>query len=81
MGEREDRVEITAHPSTLTNKDPKRPSATARTTGERVSTWVIVVMVLVVVRELFSFVTSAICVQIRGHRSEVTRIVYHMAPV
>ena len=29
--------------------------------------------------ELFSLVTSAICVWIRGHRSEVTRIVYHMA--
>ena len=35
----------------------------------RVSTRVIVV----VVRELFSFMTSAICVQIRGHRSEVMK--------
>ena len=43
----------------------------------RVSTRVVVV----VVRELFSLVMSAICVRIRGHRSEVTRIVYHMAPV
>ena len=43
----------------------------------RVSTRVVVV----VVRELFSLVTSAICVRIGGHRSEVTRIVYHMAPV
>ena len=34
-----------------------------------------------VVREPFSFVTSVICVQIRGHRSEVMRIVYHMAQV
>ena len=34
---------------------------------------------MVVVRELSSLVTSAICVRIRGHRSEVTRIVYHMA--
>ena len=41
----------------------------------RVSTWVIVV----VIREVFSLVTSAICVWIRGHRSEVMRIVYHMA--
>ena len=31
---------------------------------------------MVVVRELFSLVTSAICVQIRGHRSEVMRTVY-----
>ena len=31
---------------------------------------------MVVVRELFSLVTSAICVRIRGHRSDVTRIVY-----
>ena len=44
---------------------------------ERVSTRVVVV----VVRELLSLVTSAICVRIRGHRSEVTRIVYHMAQV
>ena len=29
------------------------------------------------VRELFSLVPSAICVRIRGHRSEVTKIVYH----
>ena len=36
---------------------------------------------MVVIRELFSFVTSAIFVWIRGHRSEVTRIVYHMAHV
>ena len=42
---------------------------------ERVSTQV------VVVRELFSLVTSAVCVRIRGHRSEVTKIVYHMARV
>ena len=46
---------------------------------ERVSTRVVVVMV--VVSELFSHVTSAICVRIKGHRSEVTRIVYHMAQV
>ena len=45
----------------------------------RVSTRVVVVVV--VVRELFSLVTSAICVRIRGHGSEVMRIVYHMAPV
>ena len=31
---------------------------------------------MVVIRELFSLVTSAIFVRIRGHRSEVTRIVY-----
>ena len=37
--------------------------------------------VWVVVRELVSLVTPAICVQIRGHRSEVTRIVYYMAQV
>ena len=43
-----------------------------------VSIWVVVV---VVVRELFSPGTSAICVRIRGHRSEVTRIVYHMGQV
>ena len=46
-------------------------------TKERVSTRVVVV----VVRELFLLVTSAICVWIRGHRSEVTKIVYHMAQV
>ena len=46
---------------------------------EKVSTSVVVVMV--VVMELFSLVTSAICVWIRGHRSEVTMIVYHMAQV
>ena len=34
---------------------------------------------MVVVSELFSLVTSAICVRIRGHRSEVTKTVYHMA--
>ena len=45
-----------------------------KTTVERVSTWVVVVVV--VVRELFSIVTSAICVLIRGHRPDVTRIVY-----
>ena len=33
------------------------------------------------VRELFSLVTSAICVLIRGHWSEVTKIVYHMVQV
>ena len=44
---------------------------------ERVSTWVVVV----VIRELFSLVTSVICVRIRGHRSEVKRIVYHIAQV
>ena len=33
------------------------------------------------IRELFSLLTTAICVQIRGHRSEVTEIVYHMAQV
>ena len=36
-------------------------------------------VVMVVVRELFSLVTSAICVRIRGHGLEVTRIVYHIA--
>ena len=46
-------------------------------TVERVSTQVVVIVV--VVRDLFSLVTSAICVRIRGHCSEVTRIVYHMA--
>ena len=35
-------------------------------------------MVVVVVRELFSLVPSAICVRTRGQRSEVTKIVYHM---
>ena len=44
---------------------------------ERVSA--LVVVVVVVVRELFSLVLSAICVRIRGHRSEVTKIVYHVA--
>ena len=39
------------------------------------------VVVVVVVRELLSLVTSVICVWIKGHRSEVTRIVYHMAQV
>ena len=38
-------------------------------------------VVVVVVRELFSLMTSAICVWIRGHRSEVTKIVYHMTHV
>ena len=38
-------------------------------------------VVVVVVRELFSLVTSAICVRIRGQRSEVTKIVYHMTQV
>ena len=33
------------------------------------------------VRELFSLVTSPICVLNRGHRSEVTKIVYHMVQV
>ena len=46
---------------------------------ERVSTQVAVVVV--VVRELFSLVMSAICVWIRGRKSAVMRIVYHMAPV
>ena len=36
---------------------------------------------MVEIRELFSLVTSAIFVWIRGHRSEVTRSVYHMAQV
>ena len=36
---------------------------------------------VVVVRELFSLVASAICVRIRGHRPEVRRVVYHMAHV
>ena len=45
---------------------------------ERVTTQVVVVVVVVVLRELFSLVTSAICVRIRGHRSEVTKMVYHM---
>ena len=36
---------------------------------------------VVVVRELFFLVTSAICVRIRGHRSEATKIVYHVAQV
>ena len=38
-------------------------------------------VVVIVVRELFSLVTSAICVRIRGQRSEVTKIVYHMTQV
>ena len=38
----------------------------------------VVVVVAVVVRELFSLMTSAICVWIR---SEVTKIFYHMAQV
>ena len=42
---------------------------------ERVSTRVVVV----VVREPFFVVTSVICLRISGHRSEVTKIVYHMA--
>ena len=46
---------------------------------ERVSTRVVLVMV--VSWELFSLVTSAICVRITSHRSEITRIVYHMAQV
>ena len=48
-------------------------------TTERASTRVVVV----VVRERFSLVMSAIYVQITGHahRSEVTRTVYHMAQV
>ena len=33
------------------------------------------------VRELFSLLTSVICVPIRAHRSEVIKIIYHMAPV
>ena len=33
-------------------------------------------VVVVVVRELFSLVTSAICVRIRGHWSEVTKLVF-----
>ena len=37
------------------------------------------VVVVAVVRELLSLVTSVIRVRIRGHRSEVTKIVYHMA--
>ena len=36
---------------------------------------------VVVVRELFSLVTSAICLRIRGYGSEVTRIVYHIAQI
>ena len=48
---------------------------------ERVSTRVVVVVVVVVVRKLCSLVTSEIFVWISGHRSEVTRIVYHMAQV
>ena len=36
---------------------------------------------MVVVRELFSLVMSAIYVWIRGHRSEVMKIVYHRARV
>ena len=46
-------------------------------TVERVNTRVVVV----VVRELFSLMTSAIYVWIKGHRSEVTKTVYHMAQV
>ena len=38
-------------------------------------------VVVVVVTELFSLVTSAICVRIRDRRSEVTKIVYHMTQV
>ena len=48
---------------------------------ERVSIWVVVVVAAVVVRELFSLMTSAICVWIRGHGSDVKKIVYHMAQV
>ena len=33
------------------------------------------------VRELFPLMTSVICVQIRGHRSEVMKVVYHIAQV
>ena len=44
---------------------------------QKVSTRVVVV----VVRELSSLVTSVICVQIRGHSSEVMKTVYHMAQV
>ena len=62
-------LSLTSHP----HSHPHPHSITV----ERVSTWV----VAVVVRELFSCVTSAICVRIRGHRSEVTRIVYHIAQV
>ena len=46
---------------------------------QRVSTRVVVVVV--VFRELFYLVTSAFYVRIRGHRSEVTKIVYHMTQV
>ena len=46
---------------------------------QRVSTWVVVVAV--VVRELFSLEASAICVQIRGDRSEVTKLFTTMAQV
>ena len=51
--------------------------------GVWVSTRVVevVVVVVVVVKELFSLVASAICVRIRGQRSEVTKIVYHMTHV
>ena len=38
-------------------------------------------VVVVVVRELFSLVTSTICVLIRRSRSEVTKIVYHITQV
>ena len=48
------------------------------TTREIVRVSTLVVVVVVVVRELFSLVTSVICVRIRGRRSEVTKIVYHM---
>ena len=36
---------------------------------------------MVVVRELVSLMTSAICVLIRGQRSEVTKSVHHMTQV
>ena len=62
-----------------TNRRAVRPCHAAQhrqgKPAERVSTWV------VVVRELFSLVMSTICARIGGHRSEVMKIVYHMAQV
>ena len=60
----------TYHSTFTTTMSP----ALARVSGQ-------VVKVVVVVRELFFLVKSAICVRIRGRRSEVTKTVYHMTQV
>ena len=72
------RVDFVPHPFVETihdHLDAHKHSPTL----ERVSSRVVVVVV--VIRKLFSLVTSVISVQIRGHRSEVTRIVYHTTQV